>query len=79
MQVHGLYQNSGYYQLVMQRVPGNTLYHLIETNTIIEEAIARILYTQVCIGSRESLVSLEDSSGIYLVSGIYRLLNICRI
>ena len=57
----------------MQRVPGTTLYDLIETNTHIEEALARLLYTQVCIGSRESRVSLEDPSGIY------RLLNICRI
>ena len=48
-QVHDVYQNSDYYQIVMQRCYGITLYNLIEINKYIEEDSARVLYKQVAI------------------------------
>ena len=48
-QVYGVYQNSDYYQIVMQRCHGVTLYTLIEIN--IEEDAARVLYRQVLMNT----------------------------
>merc|ERR1712179_277683 len=50
VQVHDVYQNSDYYQIVMQRCQGITLYNLIEINKFIEEDSARVLYRQVLEG-----------------------------
>jgi len=47
VKVLGLYENGSYYQMVMQRCPGITLFDLVELNTCIQEDIARIIYTQV--------------------------------
>ena len=46
-QVLGLYENGSYYQMVMQKCPGITLFDLVELNTGIQEDMARIVYTQV--------------------------------
>jgi len=50
VQVYGVYQNSDYYQIVMQRCHGITLYNLIEINNYIEEDTSRVLYRQVLEG-----------------------------
>ena len=50
-QVYGVYQNSDYYQIVMQRCHGITLYNLIEINNYIEEDTSRVLYRQVLLNT----------------------------
>ena len=47
VQVQELFQNDNYYQMIMERCPGVTLFDLIELNHHIEENVARVIYKQV--------------------------------
>jgi len=47
LRVKGLFQNDNYYQLIMERCSGVTLFDLIDLNHHMEENLARIVYTQV--------------------------------
>lgn len=47
VKVEGLYQNSCYYQLIMERCPGITLFMLVELNHHLQENSARLIFRQV--------------------------------
>ena len=43
----GVYENCDYYQLVLHRCPGTSLFALVDLNTRIPEHPARVIFKQV--------------------------------